>query len=1466
MFQKPVKTYGKKTQPVTSSFGPELMKLYTKRTFVPITPDSSIDFDEYLNKSANDSNDRNPFESTFDRVVKSAKLPATVDPNLQLVDSTTDSSEEPLELIPIDGEVSRSNSDDFRNETAAETEATKHGTDKKTSDVNKSQPTIQSLVDSESIESIGINDHEAQNSSIDSDDNLHKPAGNQSSDQSPLEYSSESTKLPATSPHDLNPQFVDTTTDSNEESFEFIPIDNPEVQININDKRKYKASNLVDNKKEDKTAKSSQAKTRVRKRQIKNIGKDSSDSDASAKSSPVRKTRRAVNKIYNRVSRDRAGSLEDKNQIVCKKVTGVNELKDCCVKLTRLELKENRFNNNNVDEFNSVHSDDCRGDDANDVEGDGDVDSDMKTKECRVRLSRLNNNSKLGLQADLMQTFLSSTPCDHRVGFKKLKPTVSPIQLPGSDKKNLTVPPTILLNDSNELFEDEDGRSPARKSSKKLSESSESVVEDTFNEQKKPAGKVKLRLDTEEEASIKSVDLFSSYSDELSNKSGENDPSVVNSTDDNVFESKEFNEDNGTTRSSSRTLIDPTLSVGQTSAEDPDEESVEINQNSVIDSSQSYEMDQRSSIDDSVLLEIDEGNMVDNSQSFGISRRMSSADTNSEVDQNKNSQLIQMDKKNLTADSEASEIIQDKFIEDSKLVEMDERSSIAYSEPSEISQDKFTGNSKLLEMDQRSSIAYSEPSGISQDKFIEDSKSFKIDQPSSLIDENLINQSTSVNNTSSVIIINENSSLIENRMSITENTADKNDLNDSSETDDDYHLVVSNTSSNKEDDNSPEVSSQEDDDKKDEEQTECSESKNVSIIKPSEPIVLLERINSLGHITKRRREYQSWARDLGDIAESSGLGLSHVAEETEKIPEHVNQRISRRRNVRSTKTTLPVRRSSRIKSDPSELDDRPKKSRVGFLEPVSDPFDEDDKNDDAKVLYLKPGKSWARSLSILNNIRKEEDLDSMSTGNKGKKWRQSVRNVLSMQRQSVVQSCVKDQENDKSERQTFNDKLLVSKRSNAPKVSIVNNNEVESGAGRFVRRMSIRVVPNSNKYSIVNDKIIKDSSFLKVFGISTDKNDEVKKKSLAAKDSLVYQLRCSSTPALDVLPEPVSARNVVLQRCDQTDSLPFEACYPDSYLKYCRKIGEGVYGEVFLYDDKKDKSVIKIIPIEGSELVNGEPQKKYGEILSEIIIAKELHNLRFNKIYQTNGFVEVKNIRCIVGRYPYKLLELWDTYDEEKNSENDSPSMFTDDQIYIALELGNGGQDMEAFVFNNSAEAYITFLQAALALAVAEKSLDFEHRDMHWGNILISRTNEKQVSCRLGNEEISLQCNGIKTTIIDFTLSRMSYQGCCMFNDLSLDPALFTAVGEYQFDIYRLMKEKTENNWQSFVPYTNILWLHYTLDKMVTAVRYKNVTSKIHKQSIQKLEELKSSILEYESAFDFISNCDKLTSLRRSIC
>lgn len=101
-------------------------------------------------------------------------------------------------------------------------------------------------------------------------------------------------------------------------------------------------------------------------------------------------------------------------------------------------------------------------------------------------------------------------------------------------------------------------------------------------------------------------------------------------------------------------------------------------------------------------------------------------------------------------------------------------------------------------------------------------------------------------------------------------------------------------------------------------------------------------------------------------------------------------------------------------------------------------------------------------------------------------------------------------------------------------------------------------------------------------------------------------------------------------------------------------------------------------------------------------------------------------------------------------------------------------------------------IQTAWALAVAEESLEFEHRDLHWGNLLISRTDEAQIDFKLNNKSVRVPSRGVKVSVIDFTLSRMSYQGCSIFNDLSMDEDLFVAQGEYQFEIYRLMRKKLE--------------------------------------------------------------------------
>lgn len=94
-------------------------------------------------------------------------------------------------------------------------------------------------------------------------------------------------------------------------------------------------------------------------------------------------------------------------------------------------------------------------------------------------------------------------------------------------------------------------------------------------------------------------------------------------------------------------------------------------------------------------------------------------------------------------------------------------------------------------------------------------------------------------------------------------------------------------------------------------------------------------------------------------------------------------------------------------------------------------------------------------------------------------------------------------------------------------------------------------------------------------------------------------------------------------------------------------------------------------------------------------------------------------------------------------------------------------------------------------MAIAENALFFEHRDLHWGNILISHCDKrKNVNFILANKEIEIPTCGVEACIIDFTLSRITYDGVVVYNDLAQDEELFTAEGDYQFEVYRLMQEK----------------------------------------------------------------------------
>ncbi|XP_063258810.1 serine/threonine-protein kinase haspin [Prinia subflava] len=359
-----------------------------------------------------------------------------------------------------------------------------------------------------------------------------------------------------------------------------------------------------------------------------------------------------------------------------------------------------------------------------------------------------------------------------------------------------------------------------------------------------------------------------------------------------------------------------------------------------------------------------------------------------------------------------------------------------------------------------------------------------------------------------------------------------------------------------------------------------------------------------------------------------------------------------------------------------------------------------------------------------------------------------------------------------------------------------------------------------------------------------------------AASSMVLLAPRDSSSVLELL---LTDAEKVFGECNQEGPIAFEECIPLDKMKDCKKIGEGVFGEVFQIDSERGPVALKIIPIEGTEKINGEAQKSFGEILPEVIISKELSLLSEGSVNRTMGFISLYSVHCVQGAYPSYLLKAWDKFHKETGSENDRPDFFGSQQLFMVLEFEFGGRDLEHMrsSLGSVASARSVLHQVTASLAVAEQELHFEHRDLHWGNVLVKSTLVKELQYVLDGETHSIPTAGIHVNIIDYTLSRLEKDGLTVFCDLSTDEELFQGTGDYQFDIYRQMKEENSNSWTDYHPHSNVLWLHYLADKLLKAMCYKRKASAAApalKKIKTQLSKFHKEVLSFGSARDVLQH------------
>ncbi|KAE9409962.1 hypothetical protein BT96DRAFT_962040 [Gymnopus androsaceus JB14] len=277
-----------------------------------------------------------------------------------------------------------------------------------------------------------------------------------------------------------------------------------------------------------------------------------------------------------------------------------------------------------------------------------------------------------------------------------------------------------------------------------------------------------------------------------------------------------------------------------------------------------------------------------------------------------------------------------------------------------------------------------------------------------------------------------------------------------------------------------------------------------------------------------------------------------------------------------------------------------------------------------------------------------------------------------------------------------------------------------------------------------------------------------------------------------------------------------------------KKVGEASYSEVFGIGDV----VLKVIPLrdESGASLSGSQKARSSDcadvpapsdakdVLKEIIVTRAMGEV-------CERFVKLVKAYVVRGRYPEVLLELWDQYAQANGSESVRPgeyhesTAFSVSQAYAIIVLPNGGPDLEAMRWR---QACSIFWQVAKGLARAEQLVSFEHRDLHWGQILIK---DLRVPIARPMQQQSLNtparshpvkplmddpCQGIQVTLIDLGLARMDAgdgQGGEMVHFTPFDEEILAGSGDYQSII--------RASWEAFNPLTNVIWLHYLLTKLL---------------------------------------------------
>ncbi len=281
------------------------------------------------------------------------------------------------------------------------------------------------------------------------------------------------------------------------------------------------------------------------------------------------------------------------------------------------------------------------------------------------------------------------------------------------------------------------------------------------------------------------------------------------------------------------------------------------------------------------------------------------------------------------------------------------------------------------------------------------------------------------------------------------------------------------------------------------------------------------------------------------------------------------------------------------------------------------------------------------------------------------------------------------------------------------------------------------------------------------------------------------------------------------------------------------KIGEGSFGEVYRATSSSGSVILKLMPLNAKK---GRGSKSYTSIESA---STEIQLLE--KMQKVQGFVEFRGACVLQGAMPVQLVGLWNEYAASgrtvESKDPNKKSTYPATQLWLLIEMSDAGRNLEpgqyvppgmGKVANGDKSLSLrrtwdVFWRIVHSLASGELYCEFEHRDLHLGNICV-----KDVDGLVDEEDLTyisaaddtplpVKHSIVEVTLIDYSLSRARTSNSVLAYDFLNDKTLLSAEGDLQYDVYRYMADALgwSRTSKDFEPKTNVLWLWHLLMRLL---------------------------------------------------